>query len=119
MYAGGRLIAEPELLGPIGDVPAMPAPPGQPPTESAPGPQTGSGITPPPDDDGTGGCTSNCGGGGIPYTVYLLSSNGEIVTAVNNGGGAVRADRLAAGQYERVTLYDLNRRNPFSGDPGP
>lgn len=50
------------------------------------------------------------------YTIYLQASNSNYVVAESGGGGAVNANRTAAGPWERFALIDLNDGSLQSGD---
>lgn len=48
--------------------------------------------------------------------INLQAGNGDYVVAENGGGGAVNANRGAAGPWESFTLIDLNSGSLESGD---
>jgi hypothetical protein len=55
-------------------------------------------------------------GTGSNYIVNLKASNGQFVVAEWGGGREVKADRNAAGDWERFVVIDLNGGNLLSGD---
>lgn len=55
-------------------------------------------------------------GAGTLYIVNLKASNGQFVVAEYGGGREVKADRNAAGDWERFVVVDLNGGNLVSGD---
>jgi len=68
----------------------------------------------------TGGATAQLSwvtGLAGPLAVHLQVDSGQYVVAENGGGGAVNADRWAAGSWETFTLEDLNGGLLADGDP--
>lgn len=53
---------------------------------------------------------------GTFYVVNLKASNGQFVVAEYGGGREVKADRNAAGDWERFVLVDLNGGELLAGD---
>jgi hypothetical protein len=53
---------------------------------------------------------------GAYYVVNLKASNGQYVVAEYGGGREVKADRNAAGDWERFVVFDVNGGELVSGD---
>ncbi len=53
---------------------------------------------------------------GADQEIHLKAHNGQYVVAEEGGGGEVKADRDAAGEWETFTLIDLNGGSLMAGD---
>lgn len=52
----------------------------------------------------------------VTYTINLQANNNQFVVAEGNGGGAINANRNAAGAWETFRMVDLNGGQLISGD---